>query len=109
MFCRAPLADMVTAPGKVFVNPWSAPPPGELTAPETNRVSCAALRPLSGNSVRRCCSITCLRMDVVVSTCVSPRSEEHTSELQSLAYLVCRLLLEKKKTRWNYRNEINLI
>src|SRR2546425_7895657 len=27
------------------------------------------------------------------------RSEEHTSELQSLAYLVCRLLLEKKKTR----------
>src|SRR6266404_1163895 len=28
----------------------------------------------------------------------SRRSEEHTSELQSLAYLVCRLLLEKKKT-----------
>src|SRR2546425_6027423 len=27
----------------------------------------------------------------------SERSEEHTSELQSLAYLVCRLLLEKKK------------
>src|SRR2546425_3424643 len=27
------------------------------------------------------------------------RSEEHTSELQSLAYLVCRLLLEKKKTQ----------
>src|SRR3989441_6587512 len=27
-----------------------------------------------------------------------PRSEEHTSELQSLAYLVCRLLLEKKNT-----------
>src|SRR2546425_2232449 len=29
---------------------------------------------------------------------VGTRSEEHTSELQSLAYLVCRLLLEKKKT-----------
>src|SRR2546425_8614594 len=28
---------------------------------------------------------------------VAHRSEEHTSELQSLAYLVCRLLLEKKK------------
>src|SRR2546425_5522407 len=28
---------------------------------------------------------------------VGVRSEEHTSELQSLAYLVCRLLLEKKK------------
>src|SRR2546425_8632971 len=29
------------------------------------------------------------------------RSEEHTSELQSLAYLVCRLLLEKKKKSAN--------
>src|SRR5687767_15777204 len=28
------------------------------------------------------------------------RSEEHTSELQSLAYLVCRLLLEKKKKQY---------
>src|SRR2546425_4900502 len=31
------------------------------------------------------------------------RSEEHTSELQSLAYLVCRLLLEKKKKQNNNR------
>src|SRR5205823_12341034 len=30
---------------------------------------------------------------------VAARSEEHTSELQSLAYLVCRLLLEKKKKK----------
>src|SRR5437763_580726 len=30
-------------------------------------------------------------------TQVAPRSEEHTSELQSPMYLVCRLLLEKKK------------
>src|SRR5205823_13708295 len=30
------------------------------------------------------------------------RSEEHTSELQSLAYLVCRLLLEKKKNKIQY-------
>src|SRR5205823_7264074 len=35
----------------------------------------------------------------------STRSEEHTSELQSLAYLVCRLLLEKKK---NASNSITL-
>src|SRR5229473_2905954 len=33
----------------------------------------------------------------VVAAEVDERSEEHTSELQSLAYLVCRLLLEKKK------------
>src|SRR5687767_15712170 len=32
------------------------------------------------------------------------RSEEHTSELQSLAYLVCRLLLEKKKKENNAKN-----
>src|SRR5256714_10131877 len=46
-------------------------------------------------------------LDIVLSTfsnhlthgfyCSYARSEEHTSELQSLAYLVCRLLLEKKK------------
>src|SRR5205823_10726580 len=37
-------------------------------------------------------------LDLVICTPVPPsRSEEHTSELQSLAYLVCRLLLEKKK------------
>src|SRR3989441_9670488 len=34
-----------------------------------------------------------------VRPCWRMRSEEHTSELQSLAYLVCRLLLEKKKTQ----------
>src|SRR3712207_7344328 len=34
---------------------------------------------------------------VDISYIVAPRSEEHTSELQSRQYLVCRLLLEKKK------------
>src|SRR2546425_8406692 len=41
-------------------------------------------------------------------TSILLRSEEHTSELQSLAYLVCRLLLEKKKpTLGNDRLAIN--
>src|SRR3712207_7660197 len=35
------------------------------------------------------------------------RSEEHTSELQSRQYLVCRLLLEKKKTKKKEHNIIN--
>src|SRR5947209_11440195 len=37
---------------------------------------------------------------LVIGECVRPydRSEEHTSELQSRQYLVCRLLLEKKNT-----------
>src|SRR3712207_8045054 len=37
------------------------------------------------------------RFDRFVSAFVFIRSEEHTSELQSRQYLVCRLLLEKKK------------
>src|SRR2546425_9548623 len=37
--------------------------------------------------------------------CGIQRSEEHTSELQSLAYLVCRLLLEKKKKYTDRRSE----
>src|SRR2546425_8054175 len=40
---------------------------------------------------------------------VLDRSEEHTSELQSLAYLVCRLLLEKKKKEDPIRRYIDKI
>src|SRR5687767_15767368 len=42
---------------------------------------------------------------VVITVYKDRRSEEHTSELQSLAYLVCRLLLEKKKKK-NTKNYI---
>src|SRR5690348_17810079 len=35
-----------------------------------------------------------------------PRSEEHTSELQSPVHLVCRLLLEKKKNQHDSNNDI---
>src|SRR2546429_7014445 len=35
-----------------------------------------------------------------------PRSEEHTSELQSRLHLVCRLLLEKKKTPFEFRTGV---
>src|SRR2546425_4372047 len=47
-----------------------------------------------------------IRLDLPAPT--SPekvRSEEHTSELQSLAYLVCRLLLEKKKKKKKLTNQ----
>src|SRR2546425_5138813 len=40
---------------------------------------------------------------------VDGRSEEHTSELQSLAYLVCRLLLEKKKKNIQGRRQAGLL
>src|SRR2546422_7224373 len=38
----------------------------------------------------------------LIGTGVNPRSEEHTSELQSRLHLVCRLLLEKKKKDEEY-------
>src|SRR2546425_5141258 len=40
---------------------------------------------------------SCSKKHSSVAEQIAKRSEEHTSELQSLAYLVCRLLLEKKK------------
>src|SRR2546427_5617274 len=45
-----------------------------------------------------------------ISRCRSPssRSEEHTSELQSQSNLVCRLLLEKKKTQHHTKYAIHL-
>src|SRR5687767_15762192 len=48
------------------------------------------------------------RRSCVTSTTSGARSEEHTSELQSLAYLVCRLLLEKKNDT-NYLQHIHRI
>src|SRR2546425_7645969 len=42
-------------------------------------------------------ALPCLAQGINVRELAESRSEEHTSELQSLAYLVCRLLLEKKK------------
>src|SRR2546425_7210747 len=48
------------------------------------------INPVSGTAQK--CTLCYDRLKVGLE-----RSEEHTSELQSLAYLVCRLLLEKKK------------
>src|SRR3712207_8455318 len=44
-------------------------------------------------------TISNVERDYVFGWLIS-RSEEHTSELQSRQYLVCRLLLEKKSTSW---------
>src|SRR3989441_91418 len=55
----------------------------------------------TGRSPRRMCMIR-VRTSVTTRYPCAERSEEHTSELQSLAYLVCRLLLEKKKKEYRY-------
>src|SRR3712207_7453834 len=55
------------------------------------------LQPIRGQRrrLRQCCAVSC-------------RSEEHTSELQSRQYLVCRLLLEKKKENSAHIITLNL-
>src|SRR3989441_9726288 len=52
-----------------------------------------------GNQYSHACPFARIMKEKLVKRLVQVgiRSEEHTSELQSLAYLVCRLLLEKKK------------
>src|SRR5262245_66195408 len=51
---------------------------------------------------RTCFMDTWTRRKIIRSA--ASRSEEHTSELQSLRHLVCRLLLEKKKKKKKKRN-----
>src|SRR3712207_8625966 len=55
------------------------------------RTTSSAASNLRGRGARRCCR----------EKRGASRSEEHTSELQSRQYLVCRLLLEKKKKTQN--------
>src|SRR3712207_7686920 len=65
------------------------------------RVDGGLHRPVDGEDV---IAVDSHRRDAVGGRlAVQLRSEEHTSELQSRQYLVCRLLLEKKK-KHNYRN-----
>src|SRR2546430_9985699 len=67
---------------------------GEMPAPTQAKL----LRILEDSKVRRLGGKTEFEVDVrVVAATNKPRSEEHTSELQSQSNLVCRLLLEKKK------------
>src|SRR2546426_8041840 len=53
-----------------------------------------------GDGVSDCADVLGVHEDVgAVADAIASRSEEHTSELQSPCNLVCRLLLEKKKTK----------
>src|SRR5437016_9668001 len=58
---------------------------------------CSSDLPRSGCAISWRISASCNRAPALRSSTSINRSEEHTSELQSLTNLVCRLLLEKKK------------
>src|SRR2546423_9662533 len=82
-------------------------PPRSTLFPYTTLFRSASRRKdLALQKSPRSCANSLRRSDTGVALsdrCVHgrARSEEHTSELQSLAYLVCRLLLEKKKRNIN--------
>src|SRR2546425_5213037 len=80
----------------------SSPASSNLTAGQTVQLT-ATLKDGAGNVVINR-PITWASSDSAMATVSGSglRSEEHTSELQSLAYLVCRLLLEKKKVTTPY-------
>src|SRR3712207_7645311 len=79
---RAPL------PLKGFMNAVGKPPTKSLFMP-----SCSTIHRMPPMSI----SMAPDALKTPTATNMATRSEEHTSELQSRQYLVCRLLLEKKK------------
>src|SRR3712207_7964052 len=82
---------MIRRPPRSTLFPYTTLFRSRASAPSTSPISCPnRAATLSGRS-------SCTR-GVVGTSAASGRSEEHTSELQSRQYLVCRLLLEKKKT-----------
>src|SRR5258707_7773693 len=82
----------------LFRSPFKGTPE-VIQAMFSNSIDCywapisAALSHIKGGRVREC------RRDRRPEAIDGVRSEEHTSELQSRQYLVCRLLLEKKKKK----------
>src|SRR3712207_7485812 len=84
---------MIRRPPRSTLFPYTTLFRSSLTALATSSV---ALRSLPGSLGML--SSASVRGAPLLGAVTLPRSEEHTSELQSRQYLVCRLLLEKKKT-----------
>src|SRR5437588_9102888 len=81
------------------------PPPRSTLFPYTTlfRSPCASVRPALFQMSTAPVNGGMMMLAAAGNT--SPRSEEHTSELQSHSDLVCRLLLEKKKTKSQTKTE----
>src|SRR5262249_61340477 len=107
--CPPSLPHSSTSPAYIFLNPFFflliRPPPRSTLFPYTTLFRSAppissSISPRSSTRCRIGCSgpLPMAPGPVAVRRARRPgRSEEHTSELQSLTNLVCRLLLEKKK------------
>src|SRR2546425_9374685 len=94
---------MIRRPPRSTLFPYTTlfrSPPAQKFAPQLAAIA-AALRPIANpNRISPASAAVLIAVNVVWMNAAvrtpRTRSEEHTSELQSLAYLVCRLLLEKK-------------
>src|SRR2546422_5288297 len=79
----------------LFRSESETPPVTTLSSGTLHRPTCALFQPASTATPQDRPSAPCSSSGA--SGWNAPRSEEHTSELQSRLHLVCRLLLEKKK------------
>src|SRR5688572_31122396 len=86
--CPAPLFACCGSPG-------SSVAPELLPQPEPDEPARLTMEPNASVNW----SVAFVTRTTATSLSVAPRSEEHTSELQSQSNLVCRLLLEKKKKK----------
>src|SRR3712207_8667479 len=84
----------------LFRSTWF-PPPSPLS-PLTSSFDVLPTARYSGCTTTPCAMTSCGRRRVEIS-----RSEEHTSELQSRQYLVCRLLLEKKNITCTHTSRVH--
>src|SRR5437764_9267392 len=91
-----PTLDSMADPGRTAAQPTTTPPP-TVMPPVGRGPSYIVL--LARSEIRRRIRAS------AGSTYLNERSEEHTSELQSPMYLVCRLLLEKKNKKSNKKND----
>src|SRR2546425_5812660 len=94
---------MIRRPPRSTLFPYTTLFRSCLASPKDKDSSASLPHPTGAPARQHCAAaLGCLKRPRALGRC-SPwwgallRSEEHTSELQSLAYLVCRLLLEKKK------------
>src|SRR3989441_13120087 len=95
-------AHAVTSPASASALRLASPIPDICTFP-----ACAGGRIFTLSLTKRH-RMTATHARQITAVLVVGRSEEHTSELQSLAYLVCRLLLEKKKKKKIYHKIENI-
>src|SRR5262245_62248995 len=83
---------------------------GALGFAESEAAHAAAIRPYKlaqtkeARTICPYCAVSCGMLVFSAKAENTNRSEEHTSELQSLRHLVCRLLLEKKKKKKTNQN-----